>query len=495
MQDWLAVSASANPQKIALISDSHTWTYAALHQQVSETAARLMTQGVERGQHVGVLLPNCAEYVLLIHALARLGAVLVPLNIRLTAEETAWQVRWADCAVVIVNAVTREVLGSDAAVGLRIVDVDELVGATRQVAPTEPSDELSPNGIDLDLNRIQSIVFTSGTAGKPKGAQITFGNHFYSAMASSWRIGVLPEDRWLLVMPLYHVGGMSIVFRSALYGTAIVLHETFDEKRVWQAMETQQVTLSSLVPTMLHRLLEAYSNQPFPPSVRLVLVGGAAATPALVESCIASNIPISTTYGLTEACSQVATMLPDEAHRKPGSVGKPLLFTHVHIAGDEGKRVPAGAVGEVVVSGPTVMAGYYKQPDERALQNGELFTGDLGYLDEEGDLWIVQRRSDLIVSGGENVYPAEVENVLRQHPAIVDVAVVGIPSEEWGQQVTAAIVLKAHTGVEANDLDAFCHQRLAGYKCPRQYVFVSQLPQTASGKVSRRLVAEMIGLT
>jgi O-succinylbenzoic acid--CoA ligase len=491
MQDWLAASARANPQKVALISDSHTWTYATLDWQVSETAARLAAVGVEHGQHVGVLLPNCVEYVLLVHALARLGAVLVPLNVRLTPDELNWQAQWADCVVVICNEDTAPKLAEPHA-AVSVIRVDGIVGAGLRPAPTAPRPTLHADEAEFDLARVQSIVFTSGTTGRPKGAQITFGSHFYSAAASSWRIGVVPEDRWLLVMPLYHVGGMSIVFRSALYGTAVVLHDGFDVKRVWRALETEGITLISVVPTMLHRLLEAHPKRAFPASVRLALLGGAAASTQLIARCAERNIPLATTYGLTEACSQVATMLPDEVRGKPGSVGKPLLFTTVRIADEGGDDLPAGEYGEIVVSGPTLMAGYYQQPDEHALRDGELFTGDLGYLDEDGDLWIVQRRNDLILSGGENVYPVEVESVLRQHPAVAEAAVVGIPNEEWGQQVAAAVVLKQGSGADANELDEFCRQRLAGYQCPRRYAFVTELPQTASGKVSRRLVADLM---
>jgi O-succinylbenzoic acid--CoA ligase len=270
-----------------------------------------------------------------------------------------------------------------------------------------------------------------------------------------------------------------------------VLLDRFEPDALLDALERHSITLVSLVPTMLYRLLEL--NRSFPSSLRLILLGGAAASPALVERRVERRIPLATTYGLTEAASQVATMLPDEVRKKPGSVGKPLLFTSVRITNEHGNNVPVGEYGEVVVSGRTVMKGYYKQPEEDTLRDGELYTGDIGYLDADGDLWLVQRRTDLIVSGGENVYPAEVENVLIQHHAVAAVCVVGLPSEEWGQQVAAAVVLKSGASVDAVELQSFCRQHLAGYKCPRKIAFVPELPLTASGKVSRRLVAEMLG--
>src|SRR5690606_19213253 len=202
-----------------------------------------------------------------------------------------------------------------------------------------------------------------------------------------------------------------------------------------------------------------------------------------------------TTYGLTEAASQVATMLPAGVRTKPGSVGRPLLFTQVRIVDEVGQAVPAGTPGQILVSGPTVMAGYDgdEAATQQVLRNGELHTGDLGYLDEEGDLWILQRRSDLIVRGGENVYPAEVEAVLRRHPAVAEACVVGIPDAEWGQRVAAMVVLENGREVTAGELEAHCRQHLAGYKLPRVWRFVATLPQTASGKISRRAVQEEMG--
>jgi o-succinylbenzoate---CoA ligase len=356
---------------------------------------------------------------------------------------------------------------------------------------------------------------------------LTFANHFYSAMASAYRIGTLPHDLWLSCLPLYHVGGLAVVFRSCLYGTAVDLHPHFDLDTINHSLDNKPITLISLVPTMLYRLLQ--SRTYWPASLRLILLGGAAADPELVKQANALprsvtgnqysviggqsqftihnsqfTIPlVAPTYGLTEASSQVATMLPEEAARKPGSVGKPLLFTTVKIVDEQGHECPPGTVGKIVVSGPTVMDGYLSKADltclvnERNLQSRSrqnlsgLDTGDMGYLDEDGDLWVVQRRSDLIVSGGENVYPAEVEAVIRDLEGIAAVAVVGIPHPEWGQQVAAAVVLHEGLKLSEADLLTYCRERLAGYKMPRQIRFVSELPQTASGKIARTAVIQL----
>jgi len=245
---------------------------------------------------------------------------------------------------------------------------------------------------------------------------------------------------------------------------------------------------------MLHRLLQSRAK-PWPASLRLVLLGGAAATPELLAAAWEASVPVAPTYGLTEASSQVATALPADARRKPGSVGKPLFLTDVRIVDDSGHELPAGEIGEVLVRGPQVMAGYYHNPDAtaRTLRNGWLHTGDLGSLDDESDLFLVQRRSDLIVTGGENVYPAEVEAVLRAHPAVMEACVVGVADGEWGQRVAAAVQLQPDAWADETALLTFCRERLAGYKIPRQVRFVEELPQTASGKIERRRVAEMLG--
>lgn len=493
--DWLA---AANPHKIALVIGEQQWTYAELDKQVAEYAERLKQVGVSAGQMVGVLMPNGFEYVCLIHALSRLGAVLVPLNTRLTTRELDWQLLHVGCTLLICSAETESIASGFVLPNRRVLSVHEpqfpAVQHLFRAAPARIRLRPQPlglvsDGVNLPVprrkvheemdNTIQAVVFTSGTTGNPKGVMLTASNFFWSATASAFRLGTLPHDRWLCCLPLYHVGGLSIIFRCCLYGTTVVLHNGFDVETVNQALDTQDITLISLVPTMLHRLLK--SRTEFPASLRLILLGGAAASAELLAQ--SAHLPVAPTYGLSEACSQVATAFPDEA--KVGSVGKPLLFTSVRIVNETGDSLPPGEYGEVLVAGPTVMRGYYGQPP----LSGELHTGDIGYLDSEGDLFIVQRRSDLILSGGENIYPSEVEQVLRQHPAVAEVCVVGLDHPEWGQQVAAAMVLKAPASEQ--DILTFSRRMLAGYKQPRRILFVESLPQTASGKVQRQAVIEL----
>lgn len=482
MLDWLAHRTQASPEKTALIFGDQSWTYAALNERVAVMCACLSAFGVQRGDRIGVRLANSPDYVLLIHALARIGAVIVPLNVRLTPQELDWQIK---------HSGLRHIVSEDGG------DQFSSYGKWFRIG----SDDLRPACPDaaewqsrpLDLDAIQGIVFSSGTTGKPKGVMLTYANHLWSAQASAYRLGVLPADRWLACMPLYHVGGQAIILRACLYGITVVLQDGFDVEAVSNALDEQGITIVSLVPTMLHRLIEHRGDKPLPESVRCILLGGAAASPNLIDHAIERGYPIALTYGLTEAASQVATATPDQVRLKPGSVGKPLMFTSVRIVDAAGDDLPAGEIGEIAVSGPTVMQGYSDQPEATAnvLRKGWLRTGDLGYLDSDGDLWVVQRRSDLVVCGGENVYPAEVETVLEAHPAIKEACVVGMEDAEWGQRV-AAMIVRNGSSLSEDEVIAFCRERLAGYKIPRVILFADELPRTASGKIERGKVARMI---
>lgn len=483
MTDWLRARTRATSHKLAVLCDGRAVSYAELDRLADGFAAGLIARGVQPGDRVAIRLSSSIEYIALIHAIARVGGVLVPLNTRLTDEEIGFQIGLTE-PVLVVEDGGRRTTGDGR---MAFVPLAELTPSPVHPITCSPLHPFTPSSV-------QSIIFTSGTTGQPKGAVLTFDNHLQSANASAYGIGIDVNDRWLSCLPLYHVGGLAVVFRSCLYGTAIVLHQRFDLDTFNESLDRDGITLTSLVPTMLHRLLGS-RTAPWPASLRLVLLGGAAATPELLAAAWDAGVPVAPTYGLTEASSQVATALPADAQRKPGTVGKPLFGTELRIVDEAGSDLPAGEIGEVLVWGPQVMAGYYRNPQatERTLRDGWLHTGDLGYVDDEGDLFLVQRRSDLIVTGGENVYPAEVEAVLRSHPAVAEACVVGVADGEWGQRVVAAVQFLPGQTAEEAALIAFCRERLAGYKVPRLVRFVAELPQTASGKIERRRVREMLG--
>jgi O-succinylbenzoic acid--CoA ligase len=402
----------------------------------------------------------------LVHATQRLGATLVLVNPRLAAPEIAALLAHTAPALVLHDRGTAP--------------------PPCGVATTEAEAELDrapvacvPPGGRIDPARVLTVLATSGTTGRPKGVMLTSGNHEASAAASRARLGTRADDRWLCCLPLHHVGGLSIVVRSVLDGVPLVLVPRFEPAAVWAALRRHRVTLLSLVPTMLHRLLAA-GEVGGAPALRAVLVGGAALDPALHARARAAGLPVLPTYGLTEAASQVATAALDDP--AAAGVGRPLPATRVRIAAPD-----AHGVGEVLVAGPTVMAGYFRDPaaTDAVLRDGWLHTGDVGRLDAAGRLEVLDRRADLIVSGGENVYPTEVERVLLAHPAVTDAAVYGTRDEEWGRRVTAAVVLDPTQRIDETALRDWCRARLAPFKVPRTITAVAALPRTPSGKLRR----------
>ncbi len=491
---WLPWRAGTTPHRPALVApDGERLSYAALHARADDVARRLVALGVRAGDRVAVMLPNGAAFAAVAHGAMRAGAVLLPLNLRLTPSEQAWQVTDAGARLLVCAARTAAAatVVRERAAGLQLVSVDG--GGAVSLADVDPApgdtlrDRASP---DEPL----AILYTSGTTGSPRGAVLTYANFWWSAMGSALNLGVHDDDRWLAPMPLFHVGGLSVLTRSAIQGTTAIVHDGFDAERVSEAIDAERVTLVSLVPTMLGRLLDVRGDRPFPPSLRCVLLGGGPAPRPLLERCAALGVPVSQTYGLTEACSQVATLAPVDALRKVGSAGKPLYPTELRVARDDGSDATSREAGEILVRGPTVMRGYWNRADAtaRALRDGWLHTGDVGTLDEEGYLHVLDRRDDLVVSGGENVYPAEVEGVLLAHPGVVEAAVVGVPDDEWGQRVVA-LVRVSDDAVTGDVLRAFCRARIAGYKVPAEmHLTRDALPRNAAGKLLRREVRERL---
>lgn len=481
MQDWLSARVAATPDKAFLHIDESTYSFADVDRLVSATLALLKASGrVKAGDSVALLLPNGMPLVLSFLALLRLGAVAMPLNTRLTASEQIWQYRNCGCRLLIC---ARDKVFAASEISDEIWAFPEIEDLSRA--------EIDPSSRSIDLEANWAIIHTSGTSGRPKAAALSGNNFFYSALASGFRLGVLPDDRWLCVLPLYHVGGLSIILRSLLYGTAVEMMTArrFDVEAVNRILCARPISLVSLVPTMLRRLLDA-KHQPWNTALRLILLGGEATPIELANRCLEAGIPIAPSYGLSEASSQVATAIPELLQSKPGSVGKPLLFKALRIIDDVGRDLLPNRAGEILVKGGSVMRGYYNEPEatRAALRDGWLHTGDIGYLDDDGDLFVLQRRSDLIVSGGENIYPAEVESVLRDHPAVEEVVVVGVDDANWGQRAAAAVQLKPGYEISTEALIAFARERIAAYKIPREIRFVDALPRTASGKIQRGAV-------
>ncbi|MDR7562192.1 MAG: o-succinylbenzoate--CoA ligase [Armatimonadota bacterium] len=474
--DWLAEQALVHPARTALVCGPAALSFGELDERVNRVARRLASLGLGGEDRVALLSPNGIPFVVLAFALARLGAVLVPLHPRLTAPELRERLQDVRPRLVLAHPAFADLFQEAGWEPVAFLDPHH-----PDLLPGIPADAPLPSP-RISLKAVQGILYTSGTSGRAKGVLLTYGNHYWNAMGWAQRLGPAEHDTWLAVMPLCHIGGLAILWRAALFGATVVIHEAFHAGAVCAELERGQLTLLSLVPTMLHRVLREWGHRPFP-GVRAVLLGGGPIPQDLVAQCVEAGIPVAPTYGLTEAASQVATLHPSEVRRKLGSCGRPLPVVEVRVEGGE---------GEILVRGPTVMAGYWGHPEETAsgLREGWLCTGDVGYLDEEGYLYVLDRREDRIVTGGENVSSAEVEAVLRAHPAVRDAGVVGIPDPEWGQRVVAAVELVPGAVTTEEELRAYCARLLAPYKVPKRIGFLPELPRTGPEKVSRAALRE-----
>lgn len=485
LPDWLRQRVRTSRDHPAVVCAGETLSFADLDRRAALAAGRLRLFGVRPGDRVTVLAGNRLELVELMHAAPRLGAVFVPLGVRHSGREVEARVLDSGARLLLYDAAL-----ADRVAGLGVVRAClDRGGLTGDPLWSEVEADAPPGEPRIDLGALHSILYTSGSTGEPKGVCLTHGNHFWSAVGSAFNLGVHRDDRWLACLPLSHIGGLAILLRSALYGTTVVLHERFDPARVNRAIDEERVTIVSAVANMLRRMLEERAGRPYPLWLRCVLLGGGPAPRVLLEECAARGVPVVQTYGLTEAASQVTTLSPADALRKLGSAGKPLLGTEVRIT-QGGGPVPAGTMGEIEVRGPTVSPGYHGRKPGVSLRDGWFPTGDLGYFDEEGFLYVVGRSDDMIITGGENVHPAEVEAVLEEHPAVAEACVVGLPDSRWGETVVACVRTKDALPVSPAEIEVHARARLAAFKVPRRIITVPDLPRTASGKLLRRRVRE-----
>jgi o-succinylbenzoate---CoA ligase len=434
---WLDRAAAIQPECMAVLTPQGCWSYARLLGAARFAAGELSARGVDRGARVAIELPAGLEFAQALHACLLLGAIAVPVDLRLAGAE-------------------RDRIAADAA-----LRVTEPFG--------EGPDPRAPiDAVEHDLDATAVVVHTSGTSAAPRPIELTYANLLWSALGSAVALGLDPRERWLCTLPLAHVGGLSILLRSAIYATGAVVHERFEVDRVLRTLAREEVTLVSLVATTLTRLLDAGLERP--PMLRCALTGGGPVPSALRDRAHDAQVPLSITYGLTESCSQVTTTPVAETTSAPASAGPPLFCTDVRIASDE----------EILVRSPTVARGSLGE-------DGWLHTGDLGSLDERARLHVTGRKADTIVSGGENVAPAEVEAVLEAHPLVLEAAVVPREDEQWGESVTAIVRLRGDGELPVEELRAGCLAALAAFKVPKHFLLTREpLPRTASGKLLRR---------
>jgi fatty-acyl-CoA synthase len=477
LSHWIERHAQFAPGAVAIRFKGASITYAERARRIAGAAAILAGRGVKRGDAVAWLGVNHPAVLVLLFACARLGAMLVPLNWRLAPPEIARMV--ADCAPKVV-LVEKGFSGVLPGLGLEMLEAQ---------ADAIPEAE---GCADTPL----LLCYTSGSTGAPKGVVLTQRAILWNAVNSTHMHDLTSADRVLTTLPMFHVGGMNIQTTPALHaGASVTLHAKFDAAAALEAIERERITLAVLVPAQLSALmaLPRWRSADLS-SLRVITTGSTIVSEAFVRKVSERGVPVIQVYGATETCPVAAYVRAGDALRKAGSAGVPALHCEVKVVGEDGAVLPPGRDGEILVRGPNVAAGYWNAPEEtaRAFAGGWYRSGDLGHFDGEGHLYVVSRKTEMIISGGENIYPAEVESVLLECAAIEEACVVGRPDERWGEKVIAAVVVRAGCRVTRGEVMALFEGRLARYKHPKDVHFLERLPRTALGKVRKEDVRAVL---
>lgn len=500
---WLAERARAQPAQPAVADAWRQLDYAALEQRCARAARLLAGAGVTRGERVALLLGNRSATLELVFAAARLGAIAVPLNTRLAPPEIGELL--ADCrpaAFVHEHALGDVAARALAQSGRGVAFVlavggtpDRYEAALAAAEPLRAIAEVSPEDAMI-------LMYTSGTTGLPKGALLPHRKTLFNALNAQLFFELTRRDRVLVAVPLFHSFGLKILSLPALYaGASLVLQGSFDPAETWRTLARERITILGGVPTMFRALGDAFdAERPDTRSLRFLFTAGAAIPVEQIHAFQRRGLVLKQGFGQTET-SILCCLDADDAVRKAGSVGRPVLHAELRIVRSETLRLAPhqwldcapGETGEIVVRGPIAMLGYWERPEataETLREAGWLVTGDLGDFDAEGFVTLTGRSRDMFISGGENVYPRQVEAVYEQHPGVLEVAVVGVPDERWGEVGCAYVVPRAGASLDPDSLRAFGRERLASFKIPRSFVAVSELPRTASGKVQKFLLRE-----
>lgn len=498
INELLAQRTELAPAKSFLFSeaDGREYSYEDFVAAVSRTARLLASHDVSKGDVVSLLLPNSAEYIIAYFACWKLGAVAGPINSLLKAQETAFVISDSEAKTILVHSeflATIEAIKNELPRLTHVITFDDEAAASKDFAAL--SELETQSGINRDSEAI--IIYTSGTTGKPKGCLLTHGNLLANARQISQWLGFTKDDRLLTIMPLFHMNAVSVTTMSALYaGGSSVVSPKFSASRFWQIISDYGITSFGSVATMLSMLLSTY-----PDGVPAGLVTdqlrfamcGSAPVPAEVMKRFEEtfNCLVIEGYGLSESTCR-STFNPPDQRRRPGSCGQPI-GNEMCVFDDEDREVADGELGEIVLRGENILKGYYRNPEATAtaFRNGWFHTGDVGYRDADGFFYIVDRKSDMIIRGGENIYPREIDEVLYQHPAVAAAATIGVPDQLYGEEVAAFIVLREGKEATAEEIIAFCRAQLADYKCPKTVRLVKEIPKGPTGKLLKRELASL----
>ena len=503
--DWIKQWSSIKPHKTAIISDDVPYSYLALNRRINQLSHFFKDLGVRKGDRVAVLLHNCRQYLEIFFSLSKLGAILVPLNWRLALPELEFILKDSGSMALIFEREFMEPmrwlharLPLDHYISCTPLEngqPDEILpwtmeyeASVRRYPETEP--EVPEPAGDADP---QLIMYTSGTTGVPKGTVLSHRKMFFNVLNSDMFFDLTTRDIMIIARPMFHSGGLIVESAPVLYkGGTIIVKRRFRPIEILETIQKYKVTILELPATVYQFILNQVKIEDYClDSLRCCFTGGERVPVALLKALAEKGLVVSQIYGLTEA-STLFWLPTEEAREKMGSVGHPIFHGKVKIVDKAGNEVTPGDIGEIIVSGPIVMSGYWNRQDltEEAIKEGWLYTGDLAREDEEGFVYIVDRKKDMFISGGENVYPAEIERALLGHPGIQDAAVVGIPDEKWREVGKAYIVLRDGHVMTPEEISDFLKERLAKYKIPKTIEFTKQLPKTASEKIKKHLLRD-----
>jgi fatty-acyl-CoA synthase len=501
---WVQRWSELHPEKTAILFEGQRITYRELNIRANRTACWLQSLGIEKGDRTAVLLQNCPEFIDLYLACSRLGAIFVPLNFRLAHPEVDYLIKHCRPRLFVFSRRFEKTVGAlklgeyrppllAAVVGSNGTSNGILDYRTETEFFNGHSPFVTPSLGPADPEEPHVIMYTSGTTGRPKGAVLSHRKTFFNCLNAEIFFQLSFDDRMLVLLPLFHSGGLFIQASPCLYkGATLILHRRFNAVEAYQDIEGFDVTKFLGVPTVFRALLEVEPERRGDlSSLTVCAIGGEKVTPELLSECRQNGFPLRQVMGQTET-SILLWASEEESLKRPGTVGRPVFHAEVTLVDRQGRRVGPNQVGEIVVRGSIMMKEYWQDPGqtEQILGGGWLRTGDLARMDEEGYFYLVDRAKDMYISGGENVYPAEIERVLREHPDIADAAVMGLPDETYGEVGHAFIVTESEAMLSEEDVLLFCRERLAGYKLPRKVTFCREFPRTPLGKVRKFLLQQ-----
>lgn len=502
LSDMVAEQAASQPDAEAVVFEETRLSYGQLNERVNRLANGLGSLGLRRGSHVALVLENCHQYLEAYYALSKAGLVAVPLNWRLSDEELRYIVDHSESAALMVDRphletafrLRGEIERLEHLIGLGVDESSDLTPYEEIVAAASPAE---PSLEGLDEDGLAVLMYTGGTTGLPKGVMLSHRN-LLAAVNAIAGIGMQASGaRTLYALPLFHIANWQAFLFHAL-GGCVIISRRADPKQIVELLLREKPVLVNLVPTVYESLLAlpGIEDLDFSFVGRFTVSGAPMAADSMRRCEKVFGMRFGKGYGLTEAAPAVSSLNPDDYTLEGDpklvaqgrSVGKPLANVEVRICREDGGECKTREEGEITVRGPNVMLGYWRDPERtgEALRDGWLWTGDLGFVDEEGYLFLTDRKGDMIISGGENVHPTETENALQEHPAVREVAVVGLPDPKWGEAVKGVVALEPGQSASAEELIAFCRERIAGYKCPRSIDFVDELPKSTVGKILRK---------